>query len=585
MKRWLNRIFVTIGILVVLVMAAGLGAFLFAKEKVPRDSVMVIDFEQAVIESVPADTLAGMLLGDRLQVRDLVDALDAAADDERIHAVIARIGSGQPMAMTQEFRQAVQRFRASGKPAIAFAETIGEVGAGNTGYYLATAFDEIYLQESGDIGLIGLSVQSIFLRGMLDKLGLEPRWDNRHEYKNAQNMIVEREYTEAHREAEYAVASSMYDQMIEDMAVGRGLDQSVLRVLVDRGPYYGIEAVEAGLVDGLAFRDQVFAQLEQRLERSFETIGPRKYLKINGRPHAAGTAVALIYGDGSVVRGQSGYDPLTGMTFMGADTVTAAFREAIDDDSIQAIVLRVDSPGGSYVASDAIWRMTQQAREAGKPVVVSMGNVAASGGYYVAMGANRIIAQPGTITGSIGVLAGKLLTEDFWNERLGITWDRVETSDNASMYIGLEDYTEHGWARHQTWLDRVYDDFTAKAAAGRGMSQEALHELAKGRIWSGRQALEIGLIDEVGGFGEAWAAVRELLELAVDAPLHVRGFPAEAPWYQRLMEGDREPAVSASVQAAAQVLEQVQPAARALRRAGVLDQPQVLELPAEIEVR
>ncbi len=585
MVRWLNRIFVTIGLLVVLVITVGVIAFIVTRESVPETGVMVIDFEQGVIESVPPDTLAGVLLGDQLQVRDLVDALDAAADDDRIRAVIARIGSGQPMAMTQEFRQAVQRFRASGKPAIAFAETIGEVGPGNTGYYLATAFDEIHLQESGDIGLIGLSVQSIFLRGMLERLGLDPRWDNRHEYKTAQNMIVEREYTDDHREVELAVAHSMYDQMIEDMAAGRDLDPADLRDLIDRGPFYGVEAIEVGLVDGLAFRDEVFAQMEERLGEPFETIGPRKYLKIHARPHTRGTGVALIYGDGSVVRGASGYDPITGLTFMGADTVTAAFREAIEDDDIEAIVLRVDSPGGSYVASDAIWRMTQLAREAGKPVVVTMSNVAASGGYYVAMGADRIIAQPGTITGSIGVLAGKLLTENFWEERLGITWDRVETSDNASMYIGLEDYTEHGWARHQTWLDRVYDDFTSKAAAGRGMTQTALQELARGRIWTGRQALELGLIDDVGGFGEAWAAVRELLELDRDAALHVRGFPAELPWYQRLMEPDQEPAVSASLQAAVQMLEQVQPAARALRRAGVLDQPHALEMPTELNVQ
>ncbi|QOC21810.1 S49 family peptidase [Wenzhouxiangella sp. AB-CW3] len=585
MLHWLNRFFFTIGFLVVLAVVIGLSLFLLTRDQVPENGVLLIDFEQTAIESIPPDALAGMLLGEQLKVRDLVDALDAAATDDRIHAVVARIGSGHPMAMSQEFRQAIIRFRESGKPAVAFAETIGEVGPGNTGYYLATAFDEIYLQESGDIGLIGLSVQSMFLRGMLDKLELEPRWDNRYEYKNAQNMIVEREYTDAHREAEYAVANSMFDQMVEDIVADRDLSPEELRELIDRGPFYGIEAVEAGLIDGLAFRDEVFAQLEERLGQDFETLGPRRYLKINGRPHAKGTGVALIFGDGAVVRGSSGFDPITGMTFMGSDTVTGAFREAIEDDNIRAIVLRVDSGGGSYVASDAIWRMTQLAREAGKPVVVSLGNVAASGGYYVAMGADRIIAQPGTITGSIGVLAGKLLTESFWEERLGITWDRIETSANAGMYVGLEDYTEHGWARHQAWLDRVYEDFTGKAAAGRGMSREAMHELAKGRIWSGRQALESGLIDQVGGFGEAWAAVRELLELEVDAPLHVQGFPAELPWYQRLMEGSQEPEVSASVQAAVEVLEQVQPVARALRRAGVLDQPHALEMPHEIDIR
>jgi protease IV len=582
MKRWFGRFFTSIGVLVVVLAVIGVVVALSSREKVPERTVLLIDFEQQALEAVPQDPLAGLVLSERIIVRELVDALDAAAADDRVKGVIARIGGGHPMAMTQEFRQAVQRFRASGKPAIAFAETLGEVGPGNTGYYLAAAFDEIYLQESGDIGLVGLAANSMFVRGMLDKLELEPRFDHRHEYKNAMNMLTERGFDEAHREATGAIIESMFTLMSSDIAADRGMSAAEFAALVDRGPYLGGEAVDAGLVDGLAYRDEVFARVEELSGGAFETLSPGAYLKIEGGPHEEGTGVALIYGNGGVQRGQSSFDPLSGSVAMGSDTVTRAFRDALADDDVKAILFRVDSPGGSYVASDAIWRMTVKAREAGKPVVVSMGNVAASGGYFVSMASDRIIAQPGTITGSIGVVGGKFLTRDFWEENLGITWDTVQTSANAGMYVGLHDYTEAGWARHQAWLDRVYDDFTGKVARGRGMSREAVHEVAKGRVWTGAQSIENGLVDAVGGFAEAHAAVRELLSLAPDAPLHVKVFPVEKPWFQRLVPGS-EPD-SAAV-AAVRALEQFQPLVKLLQQAGVRGERHALEMPVEIDVR
>ena len=583
MKRWFTRIFMTIGLTVVLLAGVGVVIALLARDRVPERTVLLIDFEQAAIEAVPQDTFARLALSDRIVVRELVDALDAAAGDDRVKGVIARIGGGHPMAMTQEFRQAVQRFRANGKPAIAFAETLGEVGPGNTGYYLAAAFDEIYLQESGDIGLVGLASHGMFLRGALEKLELEPRLDHRHEYKNAMNMLTERAFDAAHREAIAAIIDSMFAVMSNEIAADRGLSPAEFAALVERGPFLGREALDAGLIDGLAYRDEVFARLEALAGGSFETLSPRAYLKIEGGPHEKGAGVAMIYGSGGVQRGQSRFDPLFGDASMGSDTVTRAFREALEDDDIKAILFRVDSPGGSYVASDAIWRMTVQAREAGKPVVVSMGNVAASGGYFVSMASDRIIAQPGTVTGSIGVVGGKFLTREFWEENFGITWDSVQTSANAGMYVGLHDYTEHGWARHQAWLDRVYDDFTDKVARGRGMSQAEVHALAKGRVWTGEQALENGLVDGLGGLAEAQAAIRESLGLAPDAPLHIRVFPAEQPWYADLIPGGQPR--SDELGAALHALETLQPLARLLRQAGLVGTRHALEMPAEVDVR
>ena len=584
MKRWFGRLFTSIGVLVVLLAVVGVVIALISQDRVPGRTVLLLDFEQQAIETVPQDPAARVMLGHRITVRELVDALDAAAADDRVKGVIARIGGGHPVAMTQEFRQAVQRFRASGKPAIAFAETFGELGPGNTGYYLAAAFDEIYLQESGDIGLVGLAANGMFLRGTLEKLELEPRLGNRYEFKNAMNTLTERAFDAAHREAVGAIIESMFAVMSSDIAADRAMSTAEFAALVDRGPYFGGEGVDAGLIDGLAYRDEVFARVEKLTGGDFETLSPAAYLKIEGGPHEKGTGVALIYGSGGVQRGQSSFDPLFGDAAMGSDTVTRAFREALEDDDIKAILFRVDSPGGSYVASDAIWRMTVKAREAGKPVVVSMGNVAASGGYFVSMASDRIIAQPGTVTGSIGVVGGKFLTREFWEENFGVTWDSVQTSANAGMYGGLHDYTEHGWARHQAWLDRVYDDFTDKVARGRGMSQAEVHALAKGRVWTGTQSIENGLVDGVGGFAEARGAVRELLALAPDAPLHIKVFPAAKPWYQRLIPGSEQDSAAVTV-AAVRALEQVQPLAKLLRQTGLVGERHALEMPVDVDIR
>src|SRR5262249_6339295 len=269
---------------------------------------------------------------------------------------------------------------------------------------------EIYLQPSGDIGLTGLIAENPFLRGTLEKLGVVPRLDHRHEYKNAMNLFTKRKFTPAHKEATAKLVGSIFGQMVRGVSEGRHLQEEQVRALVDRGPYLGQEAVEAKLVDGLAYRDEVYDKVKAKAGAGAKLLFLSEYLDRAGRPHEKGQTVALIYGVGGVSRGKDDFDPLTGGSTMGSDTVAAAFRDAVASKDVKAILFRVDSPGGSYVASDTIWRETVRAKKAGKPVIVSMGNVAASGGYFVAMAADKIVAEPATITASIGVLAGKMLT-------------------------------------------------------------------------------------------------------------------------------------------------------------------------------
>jgi len=586
MKKVVVGVLATLGALSLLAVVAGAGIWMvtsLAKPGVPSRTILEIDLEGGVIEGIPDDAFAQLMLEDSLTVHEVVEALDRGAEDRRVKAVVARIGGGgMGLAHIQELRDAVLRFRASGKPAIAYAETFGEFGPGNGGYYLATAFDEIYLQPSGDIGLTGLMYESMFVRGLLDKLGVVPRMNQRYEYKNAMNMYTERSYTSSHREAMQRLVDSQFDQMVRGIAEARDMTEEQVRETFDRGPYLGGETVTAGLVDGLKYRHEVYAHVQEQAGEDAKLLYVKPYLERAGKPHRSGETVAFIQGYGMVIRGKSAFSPLDGSVYMGSDTVTQALRAAIDDRRVKAIVLRVDSPGGSYVASDTIWRETLRAKEAGKPLIVSMGNVAGSGGYFVAMHADRIVAEPGTITASIGVLGGKLLTEGMW-DKVGISYDDVQSSANASQWSALHDYSAQGRERFEAALDRIYEDFTSKVAEGRGLALEKVQQVAKGRIWTGEDALELGLVDELGGVEVALRLVREQLGLAADAPLRLKRFPVERSTFQMLFGEKPDNSERAALGALVDTLREVQPTVRMLRQAVGVDDGGVLSMP-ELEL-
>jgi len=374
--------------------------------------------------------------------------------------------------------------------------------------------------------------------------------------------------------------TSQFDQLVQGIAQSRGLSPEQVRARFDEGPFLGQEAVDAGLVDGLLYEDEVYDRLEEKIGKEPNLLFLPQYLERAGRAHKRGDTVALIHAQGAVVRGRGGYSPVDGSITMGSDAVVDALREAIDSDQVKAIILRVDSPGGSYVASDTIWRETRRASEAGKPLVVSMGNLAASGGYFVSMSAAGVVAQPGTITGSIGVLGGKLITTGFW-DKVGVSWDEVHTSANSTMFTNTQAYDEQGYARFQAWLDRVYQDFTAKVADGRGIPHERVLEIAKGRVWTGSDALELGLVDRLGGVHEALALVREKLGLEADAELRIRRIPAKRTPFELLFGQKPDHRDAAGIQAVRRVLEEIQPVARMAARI-LAPAPAELEVPPEV---
>ncbi len=579
-RKFFGRLLATIGALTVLgviIIVVLVVANKPTDKSIPNRVILEANFEKGLVEYMPDDPFAQLIRHDVTTVRDIVDALKRAAKDERVVGLVARVGAApMGLAVIQEIRDAVKAFTQNGKFAVAYAETFGEFGPGDGAYYLATAFDEIYLQPSGDLCLTGLVYESPFFRGTLDKLHIEPRMDHRKEYKNALNALTEKEYSIPHREAMEKLMNSQFSQIVQGIVESRGLTEEELQTIIDDAPLLGDKAVEVKLVDGLLYRDEVFEIVKAKAEGA-KLLYLNSYLRKAGRLEKEGPTIALIYGVGGVHRGASEYNTLSGSSSMGSDTISAAFREAVADDDVKAILFRVNSPGGSYIASDTIWREIVKAE---KPVIVSMGNVAGSGGYFVAMAANKIVAQPGTITGSIGVLTGKMLTRKFWEEYTGITWDSVQTNKNAAMWTGTHDYSPEQWQKVQDFLDRCYKDFTTKVAQGRKMELEKVLEVAKGRIWTGADAKKLGLVDELGGFDVALRLARTEAGLEPDAKIKVAVYPRPKRFIDRLMKrGANNSEPGAEIVAIRQMLHTVRPLYNMARQAGLIEDNNVLQMP------
>jgi protease-4 len=571
MLKLIVRFLAILGVLGLIGLAIVLVAVIGVKGRVPSKTILDADFEHSLLENAPDTPTAQLMMSRKETLRDIVDAIDRGAADDRVVGMIAKIGgAAMGMAQTQEMRDAVLRFRAHKKFAVAYSESFGEFGPGNGAYYLATAFDNIYLQPSGDVGLTGIMMESPFIKGTLGKLGVTFHGDHRYEYKAALNFYTESKYTDAHKEEMSAIMNSWFSQMKDGICQARQIAPEKFQALVDAGPYLGKEAVAARLVDAVAYRDEVYSDVKSKAGDGAQLLYLDKYLSRAGRPHDHGKTIALVFGVGTVTRGKSDYDPVQGSQNMGSDTVAGAIRAAAEDKDVKAILFRVDSPGGSYVASDAIWREVVRARQAGKPVIVSMGNLAGSGGYFVAMAADKIVAEPGTITASIGVLGGKMLTSGLW-DKVGLSWDEVHQGENATMFTGTQDYTPAEWARFEAWLDRVYVDFTNKVADGRKLSKDKVLEIAKGRIWSGQDAKNLGLVDELGGYDTALKLAKRAAGVPADEEVRVVVYPRPKGFLESELgwpspDNSEKEAVG---QTMAQILEAVQPVARQLDAAGI----------------
>ena len=493
-------------------------------------TLLELDLTRGVTDPPPTTPLAMLRARHVPSMRHLVAVLRRARDDEKVAGLVAHLGGpALSLAQTQDLRDAVTAFRAAGKRAVAWSESYGETGPGTVPYYLATAFDEIWIQPSGDLGVTGVSVEAVFLRDALDKVGVVPQLGKRKEYKTAADTFTERELTGPAREMASRLAASAYEQIVGGIATARKLSEERVRELVDSAPLSAAQALEAGLVDRLGYRTDVYDALTERLGETEPKLVERYSRR---RPRSVGDlvpqrtkpAIAVVQVSGGIALGRSGgRGGPGGGPGAGSDTVGAALRAAAKDEHVRAVVLRVDSPGGSYVASDAIRDEVLRLRGTGRPVIASMGSVAASGGYFVSMPADLIVAQPGTITGSIGVLGGKGVLRDAF-AKVGISRQAVAEGRNARMFSPQEEFSSDQWERLEEMLDRIYDDFVGKAAQDRGVQVESLEKIARGRVWTGADARSRGLVDELGGLDRAVDLACARVGLSRD-DVAVRGLP------------------------------------------------------------
>jgi protease IV len=482
-------------------------------------TLLELDLTEPLVAPDADDPIARLRARGRRLLRPTLRALHEAAEDRHVVGLIAKVGGIWPWGTMQELRRGVQAFAASGKPTLAWAESFGEVGSRDTAaYVLATAFGEVWLQPGGGVGLLGVGIETPFVRGTLDRLGVEPQFEQRHEYKNAADVLLHKEFTAAHREALERLAESVFSDAVETIADARGLTHDQVRELIDTGPRTASEAQAAGLVDRLGYRDQAYEAMRDRTGSEAELLFAdrwRSRRKIAPPPHRRGH-VALVEVRGGITSGRTRRSPMGRQA--GSDTVSAQLRAARDNDRARAVVLRVESPGGSALASEVIWREVWRLRESGKPVVVSMGDVAASGGYYIASPAEVIVALPATLTGSIGVAGGKLVVDGLL-ERVGVSTGSVQRGARALMYSPRRGFSEDERARFAATIDVIYNDFVGKVAAGRKRPVAEIEAVARGRVWTGRDALEAGLVDELGALRDAVRIARERADLPEDAPV------------------------------------------------------------------
>jgi protease IV len=543
----------------------------------------------------------------KLDLRELVGRLERAAKDDDIKGVVLDIQNpGMGRAKVDELRAAITRFRASGKKAYAQMDT-----GMPADYLIACACNEIVMPESGMLLLPGIYAEATFYKGLLGKIGVEADFIHMGAYKGAAEPLTREKFSEPVRENMTALIDSLYDEMVSTIVKDRPLSIAQAKAAIDTGLMTAKKAKELGLIDRIAYSDTLRDELavsykaeplvyvknygQKKVDTDFS--GPMGLMKLmqvmmggsSSSKSARGKKIAVVYAVGPIMTGKSENDPFGGEV-MGSTTIVEALRKANEDKNVVAIVLRIDSPGGSALASDLIWHETQVIK---KPIIASMSDVAASGGYYIAMGADKIIASPGTVTGSIGVVGGKLAIRGLY-DKLGITTETIERGRNSGIFGSSGKFTDSQRAAITSMMEDTYGQFTTKAAEGRKMPVEKLRELAGGRVYTGRQALDNGLVDQLGTLQDAVAEAKQMAGIDRDADVKLEVLPEPTNFFESLFgDMDAEEEVSFGgpiVRSGLKELKHVSPemidlARRAYRLRAVFDQPAAFVMPFDLDVR
>ena len=525
-------VFLLIATVVSVVGMLMLYALMGQEPSVPDRATLVLRPSGDIPEVLP-DVILGQ---DELSVRGYVELIRKAKGDSRIAGILLRPGGlNSPFwAKLQEIRSSLEDFKSSGKYVHAWLEY-----AGDREYYLASVADRVFLLPSASLDLTGVATYEIFLRGTFDWIGTYPDFLHVGDYKTAVNTYLEKSYTPAHKEMSESLNRSQYEHLVRSIANSRKKPEAEVRALIDQGPFQPEDALRVGLIDEVAYEDELddlvdglrgadYVEAEDYARVSWEATGVRPRSKI-----------AIIYAAGVINSGRSGFDPVNGAV-IGADTLVESIREARADRSIRAIVLRVDSPGGSSTASDVIWRELSISRENNRPVVVSMSDLAASGGYYIALGGDAIVAQPGTLTGSIGVYTGKFVTTGSL-DKIGANIESTSNGKHAEIYSPDRRFTAEERSKIQESMQLVYDQFIERTAAARHMPPEKVDEVAQGRVWTGEQARQIGLVDDIGGLYKAIDLAKQRARIDADEEVQFVVYPKRRSFYEVLAEEIQSP--------------------------------------------
>jgi protease-4 len=583
------------GILFVLFLVAVIGLFVVAdrlgRPDVPENSVLVLNVSGDLPDYSAEDPLMKAFgVGTEQSFTSLLTALRKAKVDKRIGAVLLDINfPGIGWGKADELRDAIADFRTSGKPVYAYM-----VLGTNREYYIATAAEKIFVPPPGDLYINGFAAEAMFYKGSLDKLGVEadviqigPK------YKNAPDQYTKKEMGEGQREVINAVLDEYYGRFTNAVAESRKKSKEDVAAIIDNAPYNANQAKELGLIDAAFYEEQLHDELKSRLgykaDDKLRTVNGSQYREVPSDSLGLnnGERVAVIYATGAINVGKSS-DGTFGGQMVGSDTIVKAVNDAAADNSIKAIVLRVDSPGGSALASDLMWYALENAK-AKKPVVVSMSDVAASGGYYIACNANKIVAEPATITGSIGVFLGKPVVKGLY-DWLGVTNEYVMRGKNSGIFRETEKWTPEERAKMEDQANNIYfGSFVPKVAKGRGKTDEEVNSMAQGRVWTGTQAKENGLIDEFGGLEKAIEIAKQLANLPADKDVRRVVLPEPKPFLEKFF-GDSD-STQTKEQAAQKALADSLPSdvRRGLRYAALFDQMKrgeaMMMLPFELEIK
>ena len=534
-RRFIRWVFRTAIIVVVLFAIVAISEYI--SHRVQPNSVLSVELDGTVGERGATGVL-GLLSKSQTSLNVLRNAIDRGARDPKIVGMeIKVINPEMELAQAQEIVALIQSFKSHGKWTAAYIETAGESGLGNLPYLVASAADEVSLMPRGDLNLMGVQLRELFMRGTLDWMGITPNFASAGQYKSAANMFTNKDFTPAQKEEDEGLAGSLFDQIVAGIGAERKLSPDAIKALIDQAPLNADEGLKAKLVDRLEYEDEFTERVKNHGGTVHKEIDYTSYARASLFSNLGGNQIAVIYGDGEIQRGGEGFDPFSGpeTTAVTSDDMSEALKSARENDDVRAVILRVNSPGGSMLASELIDREVELTAKK-KPVVVSMSGYAASGGYLISIPAAKIIAEPGTITGSIGVLGGKFNITPA-AQKLYANTDAVSRGANVGMFDMWTDFTPAQSKQFQDDIMRNYQYFLKLVAAGRHITVEQADAVAQGRVWTGEQAIKLKLVDSLGGLDEAMAAAKGLARLAPDQPVGIIELPEQPGLLQSLASG------------------------------------------------